>query len=77
LHASLGHTGETSNPAVVPLMEEAMRRVRKAGRAPGYLSPVEADAKRMLSAGALFVAVGADIGLLARGAEGLLMKFKS
>jgi len=77
LHASLGHTGETSNPAVVPLMEEAMRRIRKAGRAPGYLSPVEADAKRMLSAGALFVAVGADIGLLARGAEGLLMKFKS
>ena len=75
LHASLGHTGETSNPAVVPLMEEAMRRIRKAGRAPGYLSPVEADAKRMLSAGALFVAVGADIGLLARGAEALRAKF--
>jgi 4-hydroxy-2-oxoheptanedioate aldolase len=76
LHASLGHTGETSNPAVVPLMEEAMRRIRKAGRAPGYLSPVEADAKRMLAAGAQFVAVGADIGLLARGAEALLAKFK-
>ena len=76
LHASLGHTGETSNPAVVPLMEEAMRRIRKAGRAPGYLSPVEADAKRMLSAGALFVAVGADIGLLARGAEALRGKFQ-
>ena len=75
LHASLGHTGETANAAVLPLMEEAMRRIRKAGRAPGYLSPVEADAKRMLSAGALFVAVGADIGLLARGAEALRSKF--
>ncbi len=75
LHASLGHTGETSNAAVVPLMEEAMRRIRKAGRAPGYLSPVEADAKRMLAAGAQFVAVGADIGLLARGAEALRAKF--
>jgi 4-hydroxy-2-oxoheptanedioate aldolase len=76
LHASLGHTGETANPAVVPLMEEAMRRIRKRGRAPGYLSPVEADAKRMLAAGALFVAVGADVGLLARGAEALRGKFQ-
>jgi len=76
LHASLGYTGETANPAVVPLMEEAMRRIRRAGRAPGYLSPVEADAKRMLAAGALFVAVGADVGLLARGAEALREKFR-
>ena len=76
LHASLGYTGETANPAVLPLIEEAMRRIRKSGRAPGYLSPVEADARRMLAAGALFVAVGADIGLLARGAEALCAKFK-
>jgi len=77
LHASMGHTGETANPAVLPLIEDAMRRIRKAGKAPGYLSPVEADAKRMLAAGAQFVAVGADVGLLARGAEGLLAKFRS
>jgi 4-hydroxy-2-oxoheptanedioate aldolase len=53
-----------------------VRRIRKSGKAPGYLSPVEADAKRMLAAGAQFVAVGADVGLLARGAENLLAKFK-
>jgi 4-hydroxy-2-oxoheptanedioate aldolase len=77
LHASLGYPGETANPAVLPLIEDAMRRIRKAGKAAGYLSPVEADAKRMLAAGAQFVAVGADVGLLARGAESLLAKFKS
>ena len=77
LHASMGYPGETNNPAVMPLIEEAMRRIRKAGKAPGYLSPVEVDAKRMLAAGALFVAVGADVGLLARGAETLAAKFKS
>ena len=77
LHASLGYTGETANPAVMPVIEDAIRRIRKAGKAPGYLSPVEADAKRMISAGALFVAVGADVGLLARGAEALCAKFKS
>jgi 4-hydroxy-2-oxoheptanedioate aldolase len=76
LHASMGYTGETANPAVMPLIEDSIRRIRKAGKAPGYLSPVEADAKRMLAAGAQFVAVGADVGLLARGAENLLAKFK-
>jgi 4-hydroxy-2-oxoheptanedioate aldolase len=75
LHASLGYTGETANPAVMPKIEEAMRRIRKCGKAPGYLSPVEADAKKMLAAGALFCAVGADAGLLARGAEALRAKF--
>ncbi len=76
LHASMGYPGETANPAVLPLIEEAMRRIRRAGKAAGYLSPVEADAKRMLAAGAQFVAVGADVGLLARGAESLLAKFR-
>jgi 4-hydroxy-2-oxoheptanedioate aldolase len=77
LHASMGYTGETANAAVMPLIEDAMRRIRRAGKAPGYLSPVEADAKRMLGAGAQFVAVGADVGLLARGAENLLARFKA
>jgi 4-hydroxy-2-oxoheptanedioate aldolase len=77
LHASLGYTGETANPAVMPKIEEAMRRIRECGKAPGYLSPVEADAKKMLAAGALFCAVGADTGILARGAEALRAKFAS
>jgi 4-hydroxy-2-oxoheptanedioate aldolase len=75
LHASMGYPGETANPAVLPLIEEAMRRIRKAGKAPGYLSPVEADCKKMLAAGCQFCAVGADLGLLARNAEALRAKF--
>lgn len=77
LHASMGYTGETANPAVMPLIEEAMRRIRKTGKAAGFLSPVEADAKRMIAAGSNFCAVGADVGLLARGAEGLRAKFNT
>jgi 4-hydroxy-2-oxoheptanedioate aldolase len=77
LHASLGHLGETANPAVMPLMLEAVRRIRKAGNAPGFLTGVEADARKVLEAGGLFVAVGADVGLLARGADALAAKFKS
>jgi len=76
LHASLGHTGEIANPRVMPLIDDAIRRIRKAGKAPGILTPNEADARHWLECGALFVAVGADVGILARGAEALAAKFK-
>ena len=77
LHASLGYPGEIANPAVKPRIDEAIRRIRKAGKAPGILTPNEADARHWLECGALFVAVGADVGILARGAEALAAKFKT
>jgi 4-hydroxy-2-oxoheptanedioate aldolase len=76
LHASLGHPGEIANPRVKPVIDEAVRRIRKAGKAPGILTPSEDDARHWLECGALFVAVGADVGILARGAEALAQKFK-
>ncbi|HZQ73779.1 MAG TPA: HpcH/HpaI aldolase/citrate lyase family protein [Burkholderiales bacterium] len=77
LHASMGFPGEIANPKVKPLIDDAIRRIRKAGKAPGILTPNEADARHWLGCGALFVAVGADVGILARGAEALAAKFKS
>jgi 4-hydroxy-2-oxoheptanedioate aldolase len=77
LHASLGHPGEIANPKVKPLIDDAIRRIRKCGKAPGILTPNEADARHWLACGALFVAVGADVGILARGAEALAAKFKT
>ncbi len=77
LHASLGHTGEIAHPSVKPLIDAAIRRIRKGGCAPGILTPNEADARHWLGCGALFVAVGADVGILARGAEALAAKFKT
>ncbi|HEV7477484.1 MAG TPA: HpcH/HpaI aldolase/citrate lyase family protein [Burkholderiales bacterium] len=77
LHASLGYTGEIANPKVKPLIDDAIRRIRKCGKAPGILTPNEADARHWLECGALFVAVGSDVGILARGAEALAAKFKS
>src|SRR3989449_2305838 len=77
LHASLGHTGEIANPKVKPLIDEAVRRIRKAGKAPGILTPNEADAHHWLECGALFVAVGGDVGIIARGRETPAPKIKS
>jgi 4-hydroxy-2-oxoheptanedioate aldolase len=76
LHASLGYPGEVANPKVKPLIDDAIRRIRKCGKAPGILTPNEADARHWLECGALFVAVGADVGILARGAEALASRFK-
>jgi 4-hydroxy-2-oxoheptanedioate aldolase len=76
LHASLGHPGEIANPKVKPMIDDAIRRIRNTGKAPGILTPNEADARHWLECGALFVAVGADVGILARGAEALAAKFK-
>ncbi len=77
LHASLGFLGETANPAVVPKIEQAMRRIRACGKAPGILTGVEADNRRYMAAGALFVAVGSDAAILARGAEALAARYKA
>ncbi|HJT62948.1 MAG TPA: HpcH/HpaI aldolase/citrate lyase family protein [Burkholderiales bacterium] len=77
LHASMGYAGETANAAVKPLIDDAIRRIREAGKAPGILTPNEADARHWLECGALFVAVGSDAGILARGADALAAKFKS
>ena len=76
LHASMGYTGEINRPEVVTMIEEAMRRIKKCGKAPGVLAFAEPDIRRYVAAGALFTAVGSDAGILARGAEALCAKYK-
>ena len=76
LHASLGMAGQIGHPDVLPMIDGAIRRIRAAGKAPGVLTPNEQNARRWLECGALFVAVGADTGLLARSAEALAQRFK-
>jgi 4-hydroxy-2-oxoheptanedioate aldolase len=76
LHASLGYAGETANPNVKPIIDDGIRRIRKAGKAPGILTGDEADARHWLDLGCQFVAVGADTAILARESEKLAAKFK-
>lgn len=76
LHAALGHVGQTTNPDVVYLIDEAIKRIVRTGKAAGVFAPIEEYARRWLHLGAMVVAVGADIGILARGSESLLNKFR-
>ncbi|MFC5386680.1 HpcH/HpaI aldolase/citrate lyase family protein [Aquamicrobium segne] len=48
-----------------------------AGKASGILAPVKADADRYLRDGFTMVAVGADLGLLARGSDNLVASFSA
>jgi 4-hydroxy-2-oxoheptanedioate aldolase len=75
LHASFGHIGEKHHPEVWPRIEDAIRRIRAAGKAPGFLTPVEEDSRRILELGGLFVAVGSDAGLLAAASDALRGRF--
>jgi 4-hydroxy-2-oxoheptanedioate aldolase len=75
LHASLGYAGETSRPEVKELIDDAIRRISKSGKASGVLTGVEADARRWLDLGCQFVAVGLDATILARESEKLRARF--
>ncbi len=75
LSAALGYLGQQKHPDVVAAIEGAIRRIRALGNAPGILTSDEALARRYIDAGCLFTAVGADISILARGAEALAKKF--
>jgi 4-hydroxy-2-oxoheptanedioate aldolase len=74
LSADMGYLGDWQHPEVWKVMEDAAKRIRKAGKAPGILVG-EADGQRCLDMGYLFVAVGSDIGLLRTG-DALAAKFK-
>ncbi|VDZ79600.1 2,4-dihydroxyhept-2-ene-1,7-dioic acid aldolase [Salmonella bongori] len=75
LSADMGFAGNPQHPEVQAVIETAIMQIRAAGKAPGILMANEPLAKRYLELGALFVAVGVDTTLLARGAETLASRF--
>lgn len=77
LSASFGHLGDPGHPDMQARIDDAIARIRKAGKAPGILSFDDAASRRYVEMGCGFVAVGADGTLLARAVEGLAARFKS
>jgi 4-hydroxy-2-oxoheptanedioate aldolase len=76
LAASLGHVGNPQHPEVQAALEDAVRRLTAIGKPAGILTANEDEARRYIGWGYLFVAVGSDLGLLARGADTLAKKFR-
>jgi 4-hydroxy-2-oxoheptanedioate aldolase len=75
LAASMGLLGSPTDARVQEAIEQGIRAVRAAGKAAGVLAPDAALARRYLSAGAQFVAVGVDTTLLTRAAGELRAAF--
>jgi 4-hydroxy-2-oxoheptanedioate aldolase len=77
LSADMGHLGDAQHPQVQGALEDAVRRIRQAGKAAGILARGEEQGRKWLEAGCLFVAVGVDASLLAQAADGLAAKFRT
>ena len=76
LSASMGYPGQPNHAEVQAAIDDAIRRVRAAGKAPGILTADLAQARHYLSVGAQFVAVGTDTGMVARQTSALAQAFK-
>ena len=77
LAAGLGHLGDQMHPEVQSAIEDAIKRTRACGKPAGILTPDEATARKYISWGSVFTAVGLDIAILARETEKLAAKFKN
>lgn len=77
LSASMGHVSNPGHPDVQKAIEAAIKRIVKAGKAAGILTPDEALARHYLDIGATFVAVGLDTHLLVRHTSALAARFKT
>jgi 4-hydroxy-2-oxoheptanedioate aldolase len=77
LAASMGHLGNPGHAEVQAAILQAVQRCIAADKPAGYLSPTEADAEERFAQGFTFVALGSDAGVLRKGAEALVRRFKS
>ena len=75
LSASMGYPGQPRHPEVNAAIDDAIRRIRAAGKAPGILMVDETRARECLALGAQFVAVAMDLILLRTAADGVAAKF--
>ncbi len=75
LASSLGYHTDPGNEAVEAAIVDAITRIRACGKAPGILMADEVRARRYIELGALFVAVGSDISMIAGGSKKLAAKY--
>jgi 4-hydroxy-2-oxoheptanedioate aldolase len=76
LSASMGLLGKPGDASVREAICGGIKTVRDAGKAAGVLAPDAEIAAEYLAAGATFVAVGTDTGLLSRAAAELAASYK-
>jgi len=77
LGAALGHPGQPSHPEVVKVVAKAIKDVKACRKPAGVLAVTSELVKTYKKAGASFVGVGSDCGVLAKGVQRLYESFAS
>jgi len=77
LSAALGHLGNPGHADVQQAIESAIGRILLAGGAPGILTADPELARRYITLGCRFVAVGTDVTVLVRGTDALVATFRN
>lgn len=76
LSANMGAMHNAGADHVQQAIASVLAAAKGAGKAAGILAPAQADAERYIADGFTFVAVGADLGLVARGSDALIAHFR-
>lgn len=76
LSADMGFLGNPHAPEVQAVIEGAIKRILKHGKAVGVFMANPDYAKRYIELGATFIAIGTDAGLLAQGSKQLQALYK-
>ncbi|MBZ0218190.1 MAG: HpcH/HpaI aldolase/citrate lyase family protein [Fimbriimonadaceae bacterium] len=77
LAASWGHVGNPQHGDVQAAIKDAAVRLKALGKPSGILTFNAEEAQKYIDWGFTFVAVGSDLGILARGADALAARFKT
>jgi 4-hydroxy-2-oxoheptanedioate aldolase len=77
LSASMGHLGNPMHEEVLDAIVQALARIHRQGKPSGILTGNETFARRVIELGGGFVAVGADMALLARATDALRARFQN
>lgn len=75
LAADMGHLGRPGDPEVQAVVNDALKRIRAAGRAAGILTSDRALAQGYADLGVEFLAVGSDVGVMRAGLTALRAAF--
>lgn len=77
LAASMGHPGDPGHPEVTTAIEDAIKRIRRAGKPAGILSLDPVFVRRCMTLGTVFTAVDVDAAILIRNATRIAREFKA
>jgi 4-hydroxy-2-oxoheptanedioate aldolase len=76
LSNSMGYFGNWNHPEMEAAFKDAGARIRSTGKAAGFLTANEEEARKLIGWGFNFMAVGSDLGLLTKNADALAKRFK-